>query len=372
MQQRYYNQEEMTQERLQKLAGFQIKILRTALTKYPKVKRVVYSTCSLLPEENEDVVRQVLETNFQFKLVPAKQFVSGAWKNFGSPDYGELGAYCLYARPEEDFTNGFFVAVFERLGEKEENKFFNHKIYSYKRTIDKKERKKQKKLERLHKGSEENGENVANGEREEASETNLTDSNSENVLDKTKQNSKNKKKKKSGQDKDLIEAEVLQEKEVSQDELQDNDQYLNKKSKKKKKQIIKDINHVEETTTETEVDLDQRTVVKKKKSKESTNVGLENLDKTEDKNEESKRKKEKKKMTESIKTCNSSIIVDCDGSNEKEALRKKAQKHRNNSCLESQDLPEDLLKTVEKNYSEDIIPKKKRKKTKHDPETVGV
>ncbi|KAG5883733.1 hypothetical protein JTB14_024234 [Gonioctena quinquepunctata] len=134
------------QNRLEKLTGFQIKILRSALTKFPGVKRVVYSTCSVYPEENEDVVRQVLETNYNFKLVPANQFVNDTWNNFGSPEYGDIGKFCLYAKPNEDFTNGFFVAVFERLKEGEENQFFNTRIFNFKKHIQAREKRRDKKF----------------------------------------------------------------------------------------------------------------------------------------------------------------------------------------------------------------------------------
>lgn len=117
--------------RLQQLAGFQIMILRSALTRYPNAKRVVYSTCSLNTEENEDVVRQVLETNNLYKLVPAGDFLQNNWTNFGSSSFGKIGQYCLYARPEDDLTNGFFLAVFERLAEGEENEFYNNRASRY-------------------------------------------------------------------------------------------------------------------------------------------------------------------------------------------------------------------------------------------------
>ncbi|KAH1009591.1 hypothetical protein HUJ04_001923 [Dendroctonus ponderosae] len=118
-------------DRLQQLAGFQIMILRSALTRYPNAKRVVYSTCSLNPEENEDVVRQVLETNNQYKLLPAGDFLQNNWTNFGSSSFGKIGQYCLYARPEDDLTNGFFLAVFQRLAEDEENEFYNNRASRY-------------------------------------------------------------------------------------------------------------------------------------------------------------------------------------------------------------------------------------------------
>lgn len=110
-------------DRLEKLAGFQIKILKTALNRFPKAKRIVYSTCSLYTQENEEVVKEVLASNTKFKLVPADKFLTAPWNSFGSAKYGDIGKFCLYSRPEKDHTNGFFVAVFERLEEGEENPF---------------------------------------------------------------------------------------------------------------------------------------------------------------------------------------------------------------------------------------------------------
>lgn len=130
--------------RLQKLAGFQIKILRAALTRFPNAKRVVYSTCSLYPEENEDVVRQVLENNDRYKLVPAGDFLTNEWTNFGSSEFGKIGSYCLYARPETDFTNGFFLAVFERLEEGESNEFYNGRVKNFRKDMEKKEARREK------------------------------------------------------------------------------------------------------------------------------------------------------------------------------------------------------------------------------------
>ncbi|CAL1289249.1 unnamed protein product [Larinioides sclopetarius] len=96
--------------RLQKLAGFQILLLKHALT-FPSVKRVVYSTCSISEEENEYVVHEVLNSFCHlFKLV----CVMPDWPIRGSENY-KFGKLCLRAHPEESLTNGFFVAMFERL-----------------------------------------------------------------------------------------------------------------------------------------------------------------------------------------------------------------------------------------------------------------
>lgn len=113
--------------RLQKLAGFQITLLRHALNNFKSVKRIVYSTCSIFPQENEQVVQQAITTTPNFKLVPLNETLKDRWYNFGSKDYS-FGPKCLYAKSEIDRTNGFFIAVFERLKEGEKNEYFVKRI----------------------------------------------------------------------------------------------------------------------------------------------------------------------------------------------------------------------------------------------------
>ncbi|GIX69299.1 hypothetical protein CEXT_508531 [Caerostris extrusa] len=123
--------------RLQKLAGFQILLLKHALT-FPSVKRVVYSTCSISEEENEYVVHEVLN-HFRnmFKLVS----VMPDWPFRGSDNY-EFGKLCLRAHPEKTFTNGFFVAMFERLSyDEQQSVFLNNETFSnYGKSSKKKQR----------------------------------------------------------------------------------------------------------------------------------------------------------------------------------------------------------------------------------------
>ncbi|XP_031849774.1 nop2/Sun-like domain containing protein 5 [Nomia melanderi] len=101
-------------QRLKQLQAFQVFLLRHALMNFPNVKRVVYSTCSINPEENEQVVDEVLENvKGAYKLVSIKNMYKDSWENYSSQSY-KCSDKCLYARPEEDLCNGFFVAVFER------------------------------------------------------------------------------------------------------------------------------------------------------------------------------------------------------------------------------------------------------------------
>ncbi|NXJ32092.1 NSUN5 methyltransferase, partial [Ciconia maguari] len=99
-------------ERLQALAGFQRKVLSHALS-FPALRRLVYSTCSLHREENEDVVHAVLqERGSAFRLVNA--FPSWPCRGLAAFPGAES---CLRASPADTLTHGFFVAVLERCGE---------------------------------------------------------------------------------------------------------------------------------------------------------------------------------------------------------------------------------------------------------------
>jgi len=90
--------------RLSKLANLQVMILKHAL-KFPSLKRVAYSTCSIFEEENEAVVEEVLKQHGdQFKLVN----VLPTWERRTMNDK------CLRVDPDKDLTSGFFVAVFKK------------------------------------------------------------------------------------------------------------------------------------------------------------------------------------------------------------------------------------------------------------------
>ncbi|XP_072209714.1 28S rRNA (cytosine-C(5))-methyltransferase [Excalfactoria chinensis] len=99
-------------ERLQALSGFQRRILSHAL-RFPALQRLVYSTCSVHREENEDVVHAVLqEQGSAFRLVNA--FPSWPCRGLATFPGAEC---CLRASPADTLTQGFFVAVLERCGE---------------------------------------------------------------------------------------------------------------------------------------------------------------------------------------------------------------------------------------------------------------
>ncbi|GFR79785.1 ribosomal RNA small subunit methyltransferase F [Elysia marginata] len=104
---------DLNTDRVQTLKRFQISILKHAL-KFPNVQRVVYSTCSVHQQENEEVAEEVMsQVNQQFQF--AKVFPS--WKGSrGLRDFPH-SEFFLRLSPEQDLTQGFFVACFQRVTE---------------------------------------------------------------------------------------------------------------------------------------------------------------------------------------------------------------------------------------------------------------
>uniref|UniRef100_A0A336MU80 CSON001424 protein n=1 Tax=Culicoides sonorensis TaxID=179676 RepID=A0A336MU80_CULSO len=119
---------EKDSQRLYKLSGLQYKLLFHAMTNFPNVQRIVYSTCSIYPEENEEVVLGALRHCKDFKLINAKELLGGYWTHTGSEEaYPGIGSNVIYSKTEHDLSIGFFVAVFIRCDEGEENEFYKEK-----------------------------------------------------------------------------------------------------------------------------------------------------------------------------------------------------------------------------------------------------
>ena len=98
-------------ERVRSLASSQIAILTKALS-FPNVTCVVYSTCSVHKEENEEVVAAVLNECGKDGWSLARCLPKWPTRGLQSTPHGEK---CVRAG-EADATHGFFVARFERNG----------------------------------------------------------------------------------------------------------------------------------------------------------------------------------------------------------------------------------------------------------------
>ncbi|KAJ2137080.1 hypothetical protein IW139_000125 [Coemansia sp. RSA 353] len=105
---------ETDKARLASLAEFQTSIVLHAM-RFPNIKRISYSTCSVHEEENEAVVARVLAAQSEFALAPRDQVIP-SWPRRGLESSGltEEQAACVVRTLPEDGTNGFFVAGFVR------------------------------------------------------------------------------------------------------------------------------------------------------------------------------------------------------------------------------------------------------------------
>jgi 16S rRNA (cytosine967-C5)-methyltransferase len=95
-------------EGLAELNVKQRSILEAAAALVKPGGRLVYGTCSLLSEENEEIVRDFLSRHPDFSLLPAQQVLDRQGvKVAGAGDY-------LHLYPHVHDTDGFFAAVLER------------------------------------------------------------------------------------------------------------------------------------------------------------------------------------------------------------------------------------------------------------------
>jgi 16S rRNA (cytosine967-C5)-methyltransferase len=103
-------------EDLADLHGRQVEILKAALGKLRAGGRLVYSTCSLEPEENEGVVHEVVDGS-AFRIVPAAEELEALGQE-GTLLLGDCSGLTdgpfLRILPGEFGTDGFFAAVIER------------------------------------------------------------------------------------------------------------------------------------------------------------------------------------------------------------------------------------------------------------------
>lgn len=101
---------------LENLVTLQGKILASAARLVKPGGRLVYATCSLLDEENQNQVQAFLAAHKDFRLVPVGEILKKA-----IPAYpAEVGDF-LALSPAQHDTDGFFGAVMERAGATQED-----------------------------------------------------------------------------------------------------------------------------------------------------------------------------------------------------------------------------------------------------------
>lgn len=97
-----------TPEDLAELTIKQASILARAAKLVKTGGRLIYSTCSLLSDENEQIAEQFLSAHLEFKLVNAAEILSQQQISLDTGQYLKL-------LPHLHQTDGFFAAVFEKI-----------------------------------------------------------------------------------------------------------------------------------------------------------------------------------------------------------------------------------------------------------------
>ena len=95
------------------MTTLQDRILSSAARLTKPGGRLIYVTCSLLTEENEERVTTLLARRKDYDVVP----IAGVWRDtvtsLGGSECPETGEF-LRLTPEQHGTDGFFVAVLQR------------------------------------------------------------------------------------------------------------------------------------------------------------------------------------------------------------------------------------------------------------------
>ncbi|KDR78915.1 hypothetical protein GALMADRAFT_64214 [Galerina marginata CBS 339.88] len=137
------------EDRLEKLAAFQLLMIKHAM-RFPNVKKIVYSTCSIHATENERVVRDALNseeaTAGTFRLAPQKE-VLPTWPRRGYSDELDSSADAsslIRCLPGEDATNGFFVSCFVKLSTRKRKKGIDDEVDELSSRKARKKKKKHK------------------------------------------------------------------------------------------------------------------------------------------------------------------------------------------------------------------------------------
>ncbi|XP_020280184.1 probable 28S rRNA (cytosine-C(5))-methyltransferase [Pseudomyrmex gracilis] len=312
-------------ERLKNLQSIQVYLLRYALFNFPKAKRIVYSTCSIHPEENEEVIDEVLaDIGDAYRLVPGKQLLPN-WMNFSSEQY-QCGDRCLYARSDIDFCNGFFVAVFERNFDVPIPKFTRkggNACSSVEADPDVKCDNKAKKVPHKKKrGKNKNTEEFLIGKVSDIESVSQTE-------DQAINEAKPKKRKKKLQETDACSSTNLNREELGSSKSEsiqnETEDVESKKSKKKKKSKRKDIPEIRENNEVMEVnkDMENEPTKKKKKTGNKEDEKLCVTQKEQDETELLTKKKKKKQITDAIHIDNSEENEECERKNKKQKKKEK-------------------------------------------------
>ena len=95
------------------MTTLQDRILSSAARLTKPGGRLIYVTCSLLAEENEERVTALLARRKDYDVVPIADVWRDTVTSLGGPECPKTGEF-LRLTPDQHGTDGFFVAVLQR------------------------------------------------------------------------------------------------------------------------------------------------------------------------------------------------------------------------------------------------------------------
>jgi len=101
------------------LRGTQRALLRRAIFLCRPGGRIVYSTCTFAPEENEEIIDRALKESRDIRLIPPEKPIPGASPgitNWHGHNYSDELSKTVRLWPHKTDTGGFFAAVIEKTG----------------------------------------------------------------------------------------------------------------------------------------------------------------------------------------------------------------------------------------------------------------
>ena len=101
---------------IDKLSSIQKKLLKTGLNSLNPGGKLLYSTCSIAPEENELVINDVLKDNSNFAIVkiPSNYGVDGMINVYNRTLREDI-KYSQRFYPHLHNTIGFFISLIEKV-----------------------------------------------------------------------------------------------------------------------------------------------------------------------------------------------------------------------------------------------------------------
>lgn len=100
----------LTETQLAELNKTQREILEVAYAHTKRGGRIIYFTCSILPDENENIIKSFCAYHSDIKQVNLKQI----WEQKLNGHYPVVDEYLLHLNPLISGTDGFFISILEK------------------------------------------------------------------------------------------------------------------------------------------------------------------------------------------------------------------------------------------------------------------